>query len=239
MFWLSQNRFCNLCIKGNVQIHLILFLHFGTRNTCKPYPINWIKIILFPTIFTGNLKKKVIWKLSSEACVKVQKPWFLLSCLFHSLCQTCLSNIFHCNNLDLVSRELEGKRIDARTVLKRNKVTFNPKGQLLSHTWHSLQYLSCSEVHSWAGTLPPQPHGVIPLHKVWEIQANSAYFGMLGSWGYLMIIANDLSSCFSCPSERTFTLDLGLLCSSALTGGAEGVKIHRPLLLLVQLLLPG
>lgn len=141
MFWLRQNRFCNLCIKGNVQIHLILFLPFGTRNTCKSCTINGTKNSTIPYNF--------YWKFEKESNLKIKfkearaEPWVLLSRLFHSVCQSCLSNTFHCNNLDTQAKSLKEKKkkkINDKTALKTNNATFNPKGQLLSHTWHPLQY---------------------------------------------------------------------------------------------------
>lgn len=198
MFWLSQNRFCNLCIKRNIQINLILLLHFVRRNTCKPYTVNWTKIILFLTIFTGNLGKRVIWKLSSQRPVSESiNPVFC----FHACSLLCTTLPFPIlQQFGPVSRELEGKKNNrCKTALKSNNATLNPKGQLLPHTWHSLQYLYCSEVHSWVGTLPPRPHGVILIHSIWQIQDKTAYFGLLGSWGYLMILANEISSCFLVP----------------------------------------
>lgn len=241
MFWLSQNRFGNLCIKGNVQIHLILFLHFGTRNTFKPYTTNWREITLFLTTFYWKIERESNLNTEfKEACVRVRKSWLLRSCLLPTLSSFTfliysIATVRTCKQRAWRKK----KKIEAKTALESNNVTFNPKGQLLSHTRHSLQYFCWFDFHSWAGTSPPQPHGVMPLHRAWEMWAVAACLGMLGRWGYLTVLANDLSPSFSFPSERSIALDLGLLCSSALSGGAEGVKIHSPLLLLVQLLLLG
>lgn len=79
VFWLSRNRFCNLCTRGNIQIHLILFSQFGKRNTCKPDTINWTKIIIFPAIFTGNSRKSNLNPQFNEVCARVQKSCFFLS----------------------------------------------------------------------------------------------------------------------------------------------------------------
>lgn len=133
VFWLSWNRFCNLCTRGNIQIHLILFLQFGKRNTCKPGTINWTKFMQSPAVFTRNLGKSHLNAQFNEACDRVQKSWFLLSLLFHpgaSLAFLTYS-IATTETCELRGRR---KKIDAKIPLESNNVIFNPrKSTLIPH----------------------------------------------------------------------------------------------------------
>lgn len=161
MLWLNKNKFCNYA-QRKCPNSINTSVAFWNENLQKHLKTLQNKQKFHPSLSLKQ-RKTGIWKLSSKrpGSESINPD----SCLhaYYSQCVGLSFLIYSLQQSGTVSREPEGKKKSMPKLPGRvkNKM-FNPKGQLLSHTWHSLRYFCCSEVHSWAGTMPPQPHRLIP-----------------------------------------------------------------------------